>query len=117
MKHQLLTAFVVISSMLFVQQARAELIAAAQHYENARQSWQYLQQSGSPDLRQRIQLLDQLWRASEINTTEYLVQLQQTLATEVRAIKQRGRMWQAWNHWLKASAQADQWLQLRGNLL
>jgi cobalt-zinc-cadmium efflux system outer membrane protein len=59
-------------------------------------------------------MLDRLWQAGELNTTDYLVQLKQALGTEASAIDQRGRMWQAWATWLAASGQADQWLNLAG---
>ena len=45
-------------------------------------------------------LLDRLWQAGELNTTDYLVQLKQALDTEVSAIEQHGRMWRAWSAWL-----------------
>jgi len=97
------------------QQSRADLLAATQIYLNARQSWHYWLSSGEPYLRKRIELLDRLWQAAEINTTEYLLQLRQTLETEMNASRQRGRLWQAWADWLLASGQADTWLQLQGD--
>ena len=97
------------------QRAHAELIATAQIYRNARLAWNNWEASGAPRLSQRTDLLDRLWTAGELNTTDYLVQLKQTLDTEVSAIEQRGRMWEAWADWLAASGQVDQWLNLTGD--
>jgi len=94
------------------RQASADLVATAQVYRNSRQAWNNWQASGAPRLNQRTDLLERLWRAGELNTTDYLVQLKQALDTEVSAIDQHGRMWQAWAAWLAASGQADQWLNL-----
>mgnify|MGYP001604037134 FL=1 len=96
------------------RKARADLIAAAEIYQNARLAWQGWEASGAPRLSQRTDMLDRLWQAGELNTTDYLVQLKQVLGTEASAIDQRGRMWQAWATWLAASGQADQWLNLAG---
>jgi len=97
------------------QQAHADLVAAAQIYRNASLAWKTWEASGAPRLSQRTDLLDRLWQAGEINTTDYLVQLKQALDTEISAIEQRGRMWQAWAGWLAASGQADKWLKLAGD--
>ncbi|HDN69178.1 MAG TPA: TolC family protein [Gammaproteobacteria bacterium] len=94
------------------RQASADLVAAAEVYQNSRQAWNNWEASGAPRLSQRTDLLERLWRAGELNTTDYLVQLKQALDTEVSAIEQHGRMWQAWAAWLAASGQADQWLNL-----
>jgi len=97
------------------QQARANLIATAHIYRNARLAWENWEASGAPRLSQRADLLGRLWQAGELNTTEYLVQLKQALDTEVSATEQRGRMWRAWADWLAASGQAGQWLNLTGD--
>jgi len=97
------------------RQARADLIATAQIYQSSRLAWNAWVASGAPRLSQRAELLDRLWQAGELNTTDYLVQLKQALDTEVSAIEQHGRMWQAWSAWLAASGMADQWLNLAGD--
>lgn len=96
------------------RQLRADLIAAAQAYRNARRAWETWSASGAPRLSTRTELLDRLWQAGELDTTDYLVQLKQTLDTEISAFEQRGRMWRAWATWLAASGRADQWLNLTG---
>ncbi|MGD2112388.1 MAG: TolC family protein, partial [Gammaproteobacteria bacterium] len=95
--------------------ARTELSAAAQIYRSAYRAWMNWEESGGPRLGQRSELLDRLWQAGELNTTDYLVQLKQALDIEVSAIEQRGRMWRAWTGWLAASGQAERWLNLAGD--
>ena len=96
------------------QQARAGLVAAAQIYRNAQRAWDSWQSSGAQRLSQRTELLDRLWQAGELGTTDYLVQLQQALATEASATEQYGRLWRAWADWLEASGQIVLWLELEG---
>lgn len=91
--------------------ASATLLASARIYKNARDTWTTWEASGAPRLNQRTELLDRLWQAGELRTTEYLVQLKQVLETEVSAIEQQGRLWQAWADWLAASGQVEQWLE------
>jgi len=90
--------------------ARAEIQASARIYENARRTWTAWQTSGARHLAQRTNILNQLWQTGELNPADYLVQLQQTLETEISAIEQRGRMWKAWVAWLTASGQIEGWL-------
>lgn len=97
------------------RQARADLISAAEVYRNAQQAWKSWEAAGAPRLSQRTELLDRLWRAGELNTTDYLVQLKQALETEVSATEQHARMWQSWADWLAASGRIAQWLNLEGD--
>jgi cobalt-zinc-cadmium efflux system outer membrane protein len=94
------------------RQLSASVLAAARIYQNARNTWTAWETSGAPRLNQRTELLDRLWQAGELRTTEYLVQLEQVLETEVSAIEQHGRMWEAWTDWLVASGQVEQWLDM-----
>jgi cobalt-zinc-cadmium efflux system outer membrane protein len=97
------------------QQARADLIGAVEIYQNARLTWKTWTLTGALRLNQRTDLLDQLWKAGELDTTDYLVQLKQALETAVEAIEHRGRLWRAWVAWLATSGQVDQWLFLTGD--
>ncbi len=96
------------------QQARTDVVSTSQVYRNAIRAWKTWEASGAPRLSQRTELLDRLWRAGELSTTDYLVQLKQTLETEVSATEQHGRMWRAWADWLAASGRIAQWLNLEG---
>ena len=97
------------------QQARADLMAAAEVYRMAQRTWNNWEAAGAPRLSQRTELLGRLWQAGELNTTDYLVQLKQALETEVSATEQHGRMWRAWADWLSASGQVMRWLNLEGD--
>jgi len=96
------------------RQVLAQLEAAEQLYRNTRDAWSGWETAGALRLDQRTGLLERLWQAGELDTTDYLVQLKQTLDTAVSAIELRGRMWRAWADWLAASGQAEQWLDLTG---
>lgn len=91
------------------RQLRADLMAAHQHYELARSAWDEWQRLGAGSLTSQTEMLERLWRAGELNTTDYLVQLQQTLDTRVAASEQRGMVWEAWIAWLAVSGQVDDW--------
>tara|TARA_R110002096_G_scaffold364311_1_gene557370 strand:- start:8948 stop:10240 length:1293 start_codon:yes stop_codon:yes gene_type:complete len=91
------------------RQLRAELIAAQQRYELARTAWDDWQRLGAGSLASQTEMLERLWRAGELNTTDYLVQLRQTLDTRVAASEQRGVVWESWIAWLAVSGQVDAW--------
>lgn len=92
------------------RRSRAQLEAAGQTYQLGRSAWQAWQKTGEVSLGGQIKLLQRLWQAGEISTTDYLVQLKQALDTRTSAIEQRRRMWQAWIDWLLASGQIGNWL-------
>ncbi|MCH9674369.1 MAG: TolC family protein [Gammaproteobacteria bacterium] len=91
------------------RQLRAELVAAHQRYELARTAWNDWQRIGAGSLTSQTEMLERLWRAGELNTTDYLVQLRQTLDTRVAASEQRGVVWESWIAWLAVSGQVDAW--------
>jgi cobalt-zinc-cadmium efflux system outer membrane protein len=91
------------------RQLRAALVAAQQRYELARTAWDEWQSLGAGSLTSQTDMLERLWRAGELNTTDYLVQLQQTLDTRMAASEQRGVVWEAWIAWLAVSGQVDTW--------
>ena len=93
-----------------LRRARGELQAAASRYRSTRGALHNWENSGQYRLQGRIALLKQLWEAGEIGTTDYLVQLQQTLDTQITAVTLRATVWDAWIHWLSASGQIEYWL-------
>ncbi|TCK17866.1 cobalt-zinc-cadmium efflux system outer membrane protein [Thiogranum longum] len=92
--------------------AKGRLQGAAQRYSVTRAALNYWEKSGQPSLKGRIDLLKRLWESGEIGTTEYLIQLQQTLDTQASAIKLQGAVWTAWIDWLIASGRTTHWLGL-----
>ena len=90
--------------------ARRRLLAATERYRLTRDAWQSWVATGQPNLGQQSDLLQRLVEAGELSTTDYLVQLNQTLDTAASAIELRRQLWLAWVEWLYAAGQIDQWL-------
>ncbi|RTZ58163.1 MAG: TolC family protein [Gammaproteobacteria bacterium] len=91
--------------------SRAEV--SRQRYLLTRKTWTSWQKRGQTSLQRRTSLLKRLWQAGELSTTDYLVQLKQTLETQGAAVELRGRLWRAWADWLQASGTVFQWLGLK----
>jgi outer membrane protein, heavy metal efflux system len=58
----------------------------------------------------RVALLEKLWRAGEIGTSDYLVQLKQSVDTALSALQLRSQVWQAWFDYLSAAGRLNDWL-------
>lgn len=92
------------------RQNRAEIESSVERYKilyEAIQSWQEVSEKPLSD---GVVLIGRLWQAGEINTTDYLVQLKQRVDSQIAGAELKGRAWQAWVDWLKASGQSDQGL-------
>ncbi len=90
--------------------AKARLQGTASRYSLlylADQQWRTIS-AGS--LNGGIKLLDKLWDAGEINTTDYLIQLKQRIDSQIAGTELQGQTWQAWFQWLDASGNLDHWL-------
>ena len=92
--------------------ARARLLAATQRYALTRDAWSQWLATGEPNLAQQTELLERMWRAGELDVTEYLVQLNQTLDTQASALELNRQLWLAWFEWLAAAGQVGAWLGL-----
>ncbi len=95
-----------------VRRALARAEAAARRYRLVHHAWRSWRQEASPSLETQTRLLRRLWETGELGTAEYLVQLDQALATEEAARRLETRLWLAWFEWLEASGGADAWLGL-----
>ena len=58
----------------------------------------------------RTALLEKLWRAGEIGTSDYLVQLKQSLDTALSGLELENRLWQAWFDYLRATGRLVDWI-------
>ncbi|MEO7068242.1 MAG: TolC family protein [Rhodanobacter sp.] len=58
----------------------------------------------------RTALLEKLWRAGEISTSDYLVQLKQSLDTALSGLQLESHVWQAWFDYLTAAGRLTDWL-------
>lgn len=93
------------------RQVLAQLNQAKHHYNLVKQTWQTWQTQGSQQLTERFDQLKRLWNSGEINTTDYLVQLQQTQDMQMTTEQLHGNVWQSWVELLAASGQVLTWLQ------
>lgn len=59
---------------------------------------------------ERTALLEKLWRAGEISTSDYLVQLKQSLDTALSGLELESRAWQAWFDYLTAAGRLTDWV-------
>ena len=57
-----------------------------------------------------IDLLNRLWSAGELSTTDYLVQLKQRIDSQIAGAELTGKAWQMWFSVMEASGQLNPWL-------
>ncbi len=93
-----------------VQRAVSRFISASERYRNTSEAWSDWEMTGQASLSRQADLLQRLWEAGELSTTDYLVQLRQTLDVRENAMNLWETLWLAWFEWLLASGQLDTWL-------
>ncbi|RRS31828.1 MAG: ABC transporter permease [Gammaproteobacteria bacterium (ex Lamellibrachia satsuma)] len=86
------------------------LRSARERYLLVADAWSLWVSHGRTSLHQRIDLLEALWQAGEMSTTDYLLQVQQTLDTQIAGVRLQGDLWSTWVDWLSASGTLDTWL-------
>ena len=96
------------------RRAQARAAAAARRYRLVHETWRTWREEASPSLETQTRLLRRLWETGELSTSDYLVQLDQALATEEAARRLETRLWLAWFEWLEASGRVAAWLGLDG---
>ena len=94
------------------RQTLAAVNAAQQRYGGLLRAWQIWEHKGRGTLEARMQLLERLWHVGELSTTDYLVQLKQSLETESAGLTLQRELWQGWIAWLRAVGQVQIWLGL-----
>ena len=92
--------------------ARRSILRAGERYRHTREAWESWLRTGTPSLEQQSELLEQLMLAGELSTTEYLVQLNQTLDVAMNALELRRELWMSWFEWLAASGEVEAWLDI-----
>jgi len=92
------------------RRAYTRFLGAQERYRISQGAWQDWQETGDISLQSQGALLRRLWEAGELSTTDYLIQLRQTLDTEESALELRRAMWRAWFEWMTASGQIETWL-------
>ena len=94
----------------------AQLTSAEQTLQVNRQAWAQWEATGGQHLLRKEKLLGRLWKAGELSTADYLVQLKQSLDTEESVIRQRAQLWQSWTQWLSASGDIAKWISPQSSL-
>jgi cobalt-zinc-cadmium efflux system outer membrane protein len=92
------------------RRARADMAANLERFNLVRDAWDNWLTTGRQSLGSQVNVLERLWRAGEIGTTDYLVQVNQSLDTRAEAEALRGQLWHTWADWIAASGQVDEWL-------
>lgn len=95
-------------------EARAERASAT--YRAVREAWQQWRKSPGTDVQGRADLLERLWRAGEMSTADYLLQLDQTLNTALAGAELEGRLWVSFTDYLVATGRLEQWLGLDASM-
>ncbi|MBW7835366.1 MAG: TolC family protein [Sphingomonadales bacterium] len=93
------------------RKVEARLAATLRRYQTASEAWQSWAGQGADPLESQRVLLQRLWDAGEISAVDYIIQLNQTFATETAGIELKGRLWATWFEWLDASAFIDEWME------
>ncbi len=94
----------------FELQSRATRSAAT--YAAMQNAWQRWSVSKGTSVERRSELLEKLWRAGELSTADYLLQLKQTLDTALSGAELEGRLWRSSTDYLSATGQLESWLEL-----
>jgi cobalt-zinc-cadmium efflux system outer membrane protein len=87
----------------------AEQRRATESYAAAQSAWTRWKGSRGTDVEQRASLLERLWREGELSTTDYLLQLRQTLDTELARAELQARVWRTYADYLAATGQLERW--------
>ena len=95
-------------------EARAERASAT--YRAVLEAWQQWRKSPATDVQARADLLERLWRAGEMSTADYLLQLNQTVDTALAGAELEGRLWVSFTDYLVATGRLEQWLGLDASM-
>lgn len=91
----------------------ADIRAAKLQFKVTVKAWKIWLSDGQGQLKEHIELLDQLWKSGELSTTDYLVQLERNLHTQIAGVDLRGNLWRTWFQWLNATGQVLRWLNIK----
>lgn len=91
-------------------QLKSRLKLAAETYQLTYSSWKAWQHVAGKSLKNQSNLLQRLWKAGELSTSEYLLQLDQIREAEMNNVELKGNVWKAWFNWLAVSNQFNKWL-------
>ncbi|WP_426689065.1 TolC family protein [Rhodanobacter ginsengiterrae] len=89
---------------------RAGLQEAQARYTALRGAAEAFRNGRAAAFEDRTTLLEKLWRAGEISTSDYLVQLKQSLDTALSGQQLESQTWQAWFDYLTAAGRLTDWI-------
>lgn len=92
----------------------AERRRATESYAAAQAAWTRWSSSRGTDIDRRAGLLERLWREGELSTADYLLQINQTLATALAGAELEARLWRSYTDYLAATGQLERWSGLEG---
>lgn len=102
------------SRMDTYQSALATLKGSFTRYQIASEAYQQWQATSEKSLQDGKVLLNKLWEAGELSTTDYLIQIKQIIDSQVAGARLQGEAWNAWFAWLAASNRLNDWLDQQG---
>ncbi|MBX3697080.1 MAG: TolC family protein [Dokdonella sp.] len=97
-----------------VLQLDTERRRAITTYDSSRTAWSRWQASRGTDVELRAGLLERLWKQGELSTSDYLLQLKQTLDTALAGAELEARVWRGFVEYLAATGQLERWSGLEG---
>ena len=97
-----------VRSRQFVQ--HAALQEAQARYTALRSATDAFRNGRAAAFEDRTALLEKLWRAGEMSTSDYLVQLKQSLDTALSGHALESQTWQGWLDYLSAAGRLTDWL-------
>ncbi len=89
----------------------ARLRTSRERYQAASNAWREWINQGAVSLEEQRELLQRLWQTGEINAIDYIIQLNQTFATENAGATLKGQLWITWFEWLEASGAITEWVE------
>ncbi len=75
-------------------------------------AWNGWKRSRGTDVERRADLLERLWREGELSTADYLLQLKQTLDTQLAGAELQARLWRTYTDYLAATGRLEDWADL-----
>ena len=83
--------------------------AAIDSYRATQSAWASWQSSRGTEVSRREALLERLWREGELSTADYLLQIKQTLDTQLASAELQARLWRSYVDYLAAIGQLTRW--------
>lgn len=100
------------AALLAFRNRRATVLASTERFRLLKQAWNTWRKGGRISVNRQLQLIERLWRAGDMSTAEYLVQLKQALETRSAGLELRGQLWESGFDWLYETGAIDRWLNI-----